>query len=105
MYSVVDGVYGGEQAGYYETGGQNHAMYWSGTSASALDLHSFLPANYTSSAAHGIWSNASGTYIAGEAVNGSFGRTESMLWFQAVPEPGPLLALGLGAVVLLRRRR
>jgi len=69
------GVSGGQQVGGGKgsaTGGADHALLWSGTAASYIDLHSFLPPGYDSSEALGIdsvgnivgWAEAGGVYRA-----------------------------------------
>ena len=49
--SIGQGVDGGSQVGYAFAPGANHAMLWSGSPGSAVDLH---PAGFTSSIALGV---------------------------------------------------
>jgi hypothetical protein len=83
-----------------------HAVIWAGSKDSAVDLHSFLSSDYGWSAANGIWEDGSGIYVVGWAYNLTTDTSEAILWFQPVPEPGSLVALGCGlAALALRRRR
>ena len=53
--SYALGVSGGQQVGYGDhADGTQHALVWTGTAASVVDLHTFLPAGYLSSVATGI---------------------------------------------------
>ncbi len=64
------------------TGGY-HAMLWSGNSAAPVDLHTFLPANYSSSTAMDLLVHADGSLtICGMATNSSFSpaRQEAVAW-------------------------
>ena len=78
-----------------------HAYVWSGTAASGINLHSLLPSNYTTSLAFGI-DSATGN-IVGMAHNGTLNRDEAVMW-SPVPEPSSLLAIGVLAIGLVRRR-
>jgi hypothetical protein len=85
-----------------------HASYWASTSASFEDLQSYLPANFTSSDATGIWTNNAGvSYVVGYAYNSTTSQTEAMLWEQtaSVPEPSSLMAIIPLTLAFLRRRR
>jgi len=64
------------------TGNQNHAMLWSGTADSAIDLNSLLPPGFTMSEATSI--DAAGD-IFGEAFNSA--GVHAVEWVQVVPEP------------------
>jgi hypothetical protein len=51
------GVSGGQQVGYGYgeiTVGYDHALLWTGSADSVVDLHTFLPPEFTTSFAHGI---------------------------------------------------
>ena len=50
-YSYGQGISGSEQAGYGTTGGNYHALFWSGTAAGAVDL---TPSGFTGSFAYDI---------------------------------------------------
>ena len=49
------GVSGGQQVGYGNpTGDGTHALLWTGSADSVVDLHTFLPPEFTDSEAYGI---------------------------------------------------
>ncbi|MFI5386144.1 MAG: PEP-CTERM sorting domain-containing protein [Fimbriimonadales bacterium] len=99
--SEADGIGAGVIAGYGTGASTNnlyHAFAWQGSAA--IDLHPFLPTGYSSSHAYGV-DPVTGQII-GEAVN-NLNRTIAVMW-TPVPEPGTLVALGLGLVLAARRR-
>ena len=97
---------GGQQVGDANVGGQTRASLWSGTAASWVDLSAFLPANYSSSTAQSIWSDASFIYVVGHGFNNLTIRDEALLWTQPIPEPGTASGLiGLGVLFVLKRHR
>jgi hypothetical protein len=105
-YSAAFATTGAHQVGHAATTyNYTHAIIWAGSRESAVDLHSFLSPYYQWSTANGIWEDSSGIYVVGRARNGTTGIDEAILWFQAVPEPGSLVALECGLAVLARRRR
>ena len=63
--STVNAVSGGQQAGGAAVGLWAHASLWSGTAASWVDLHAFVPDEFTSSYARGISSDGVNTYVVG----------------------------------------
>ena len=77
--SVALAVSGGQQVGWTMVG-NGRASLWSGTAASWVDLHAFLPAKFTSSYATSIDHNANGTYIVGSAYNTLTARIEAVMW-------------------------
>jgi hypothetical protein len=91
------------------TGGFDHALLWTGTAASVVDLNAFLPPGFTSSQALDI--DASGD-IVGSASGPAAGPNNyhAFLWqpvAAAVPEPGSLLLLasGVAGLVISEHRR
>jgi hypothetical protein len=82
-----------------------HAVVWSGTADSAVDLHSFLPAS-------GIWSNsAAGTIDASGIIYGNaYGSYQGMsghfiVEWTPVPEPSAMALIALVSFGLVARRR
>ncbi len=78
--SIARGVSGGRQVGEAIVGGTNHASLWSGNAASWVYLHAFLPPEFTSSEAWGIWQDAAVTYVVGKGLNSATGNTEALRW-------------------------
>lgn len=76
-----------------------HALLWEGEYNFVIDLHYFLPDDYVSSHAFGI--DIFGN-IVGCAVNDS-GDYHAVLW-QKVPEPATIMLLGIGAIIILRKK-
>jgi hypothetical protein len=103
--SGASSVFDGHQVGaaLMNATGVYHASLWSGTAASWVDLDAFLPAEFSSSLAHSIWSDGSFIYVAGVGYNTGTERQEALLWTRPVPEPTSLLMLGWGALALRRR--
>lgn len=96
---------GSEQAGLGVINGEEHAMVWSSTAASAVDLHSLLPSGYLFSQARGIAADGS---IFGYAYDGT--SYSAVRWTpNAVPAPeaSATALMGFGAMfyVLQRRRK
>jgi hypothetical protein len=78
-------AFDGQQAGYAHYNGTGthgfHAFIWSGSSATAVDLHNFLPTNkYSYSMAYGIWHDATYTYVVGFAHKIAANRDEAFMW-------------------------
>jgi hypothetical protein len=88
--SYAYGTNGTQQVGR----GDGHALLWSGSADSFIDLHQFLPTGFASSGARGIDSCGN---IVGYATD-NLGYDHAILW--QVPEPATLLLLSLGAAFL-----
>jgi hypothetical protein len=73
-------ISGDRQAGYADFGNGNRAGYWTGSGASFVSLHQFLPARFGSSIARDIYVTASGVWMGGTAFNTQAGRNEAVLW-------------------------
>ena len=83
----------------------DHAGIWSGTAASWVDLHAFLPAGFIQSRADAIWNDGAYTYVAGSAWSETEFNHRAILWVQPVPEPISLGLFVLAAGALSRSRR
>jgi len=77
-----------------------HALLWSGTADSAVDLNDLLPSDLTDSAAFSI--DAAGN-VSGVGLDAA-GNVHAVEWVPT-PEPSSGLLLISGAVLALRRRR
>jgi PEP-CTERM motif len=102
-FSAAQGTNGTQQVGTGSgpaTGNVYHALLWTGSAASAIDLGSLLPATFGESEAYTI----SGDTVYGVAFNQQTGNEDVIVW--TVPEPGAagLLAIG-GGLLAMRRRR
>jgi hypothetical protein len=93
---VSDGL----QVGYVD----GRASLWSGTAASWVDLHTYLPSGFTLSRAEAIWSDGNVIYVVGYAFSPAAFGDEAFLWTSAVPEPSSLCVLGLLALFSILRR-
>lgn len=100
-YSSANGTNGVSQVGYAVFGSTAHAILWNNSSASAVDLNAFLPNGFVGAEAYSIAANGD---IFGYAYTAS-GRTHAVSWTQPVPEPASMIALAIGGLGLLRRRR
>ena len=105
--TIAAATNGSQQVGYSVPavfgGGKEHALLWSGTADSMVDLHQFLPPGFGSSGALGI--DAAGNVVgwASPAVV-NIGQDHAILWLP-VPEPGGLALAALAAPARLTRRR
>jgi hypothetical protein len=85
----------------YWTETDQHAMLWTGTAASAIDLSTLLPANFSSSEATAI--DPTGN-IFGWALDSS-GNYHAIEWSSVTaPEPASLSVLALSTALFARRR-
>lgn len=90
--SIARGVSAGEQVGavFADFVGPGRATLWSGSASSAIDLHAYLPANFSSSFATGISHTAQRTYVIGTGHNDTTDRYEALLWIRCGPLVGDL---------------
>jgi hypothetical protein len=91
------------QVGSARTSGLTHAIAWSGTAVSAVDLHQFVPPQFTQSEARGI--DALGNIVGAAYSDG--GMRHPVMWIP-IPEPLALVALPMMLLSLWRvpyRRR
>lgn len=98
------GVSQGKQVGRLFSAGTGHAVIWSGTAGSWVDLDSILPVNYSQSNALGVWTDGQTIQVAGYAYNNTLNRTEAILWTNTVPEPASFAFLAIGLPLLVLRR-
>ena len=91
---------GVNQVGYAGAAGDEHALRWSGTEASRLDLHQFLPRDFENSVATGVDENGN---IVGYGTLLGVG-TVPLVW-TPVPEPTTVAVLAVGLFVLAMRKR
>jgi hypothetical protein len=103
-YSVALAANATQQVGYGRsasaTASLDRAFVWSGTAASVVNLHSYLPGGYVESWAYGI--DASGNVV-GRARDGA--GDHAVMWKVLVPEPGTCAALAAGLLAIRRRKR
>jgi hypothetical protein len=85
--SVAYAVDAGVQVGAAKNIGEPfyRAFLWMGTAASALSLHSLLPADFNASEARDVWVDAGTIHVAGFGYNGTTARTEALLWVYVPP--------------------
>jgi hypothetical protein len=94
------------QVGYVSLPGANgRASLWSGSAASIVNLHSFLPSRYVGSVAHSVWSSNGTTYVFGIAGNSETEQGEAILWTQSVPEPSTVFFIASGFLGILSSKR
>jgi hypothetical protein len=113
-FSRATGIFGTDVVGTGKFNGFDHALLWHGSASNYVDLNKFLPAGYTNAFAQGIDANGDIAGVAFTATDqqGIFGTPHAFLWRPApVPEAssaallGLLLALGLGTVLIARKRK
>ncbi len=94
------------QAGFATFGPYRHALLWFGSADDYIDLQFALGSRYRQSEARSIWTDGSTILVAGTAVDWP-GYSHPVLWRLAVPEPGTglLLAVALGVLAVVKRRR
>jgi hypothetical protein len=82
--SVAYATNGSVQAGYATTQGA-HAGIWFGTPDSFLDLHQYLPTNYSSSVAYAVHQEGDTIYVGGFARQSLGGAEEAFMWVGTAP--------------------
>lgn len=100
--STIQGMNATNQVGSanFPSNNGSHAMLWAGTATNYLDLHSYLPSNYTFSSANSIDEFGN---IVGVAGNNDF--RHAVMWVNVVPEPTTLAFLGLVLLQFLKKRK
>jgi PEP-CTERM motif len=90
--SEASGVSDGQQVGVGFTADGAHALLWTGSAESVVDLNAFLPPGFTEAFAFGIDAE-------GNIVGTAFGPAGShaILWKPTVvPEPSTIVLFGIG---------
>ncbi|MGI8922831.1 MAG: hypothetical protein ACR2HJ_02125 [Fimbriimonadales bacterium] len=82
-YGRAHGVHDGTQVG--NSFGTDHACLWYGTPGSRVDLGAFLPPEFYTSEARGIWHDGVFTYVVGLAH--VVGRDEAVMWVSRASAP------------------
>lgn len=77
--SAAFAVHGNEQVGLVVSN-DDRAALWSGTAGSYVDLHAFLPREFSWSLASGISHDGGYTYVVGYGWNSKRQRQEALMW-------------------------
>lgn len=89
-----------------QIGGAAHAYLWMGSAESGIDLHTYLPGWFTSTATGISYGPGGDLYISGYGLNASGGLEAFVLYGpEPVPEPGTIAILAGAATLLTARRR
>jgi hypothetical protein len=85
--SAAMAAYNGLQVGSAQIDGVMHASLWNWTAPSVpwqwVNLHAFLPWNFTESYASGIWGDDAYIYVVGWGRNSATGRDEALMWVKS----------------------
>lgn len=102
--SLLNATDGTRQVGWARINNRLHAGLWTGTAASFFDLHTLLPASFTTSEARAVWTDATGVHVLGHAQDLS-DSSHAILWTFVVPAPGATALFSIAALALASRRR
>lgn len=90
--SAAMAAYNGLQVGSAQIDGAMRASLWNWTAPGVpwqwVNLHAFLPSNYTESYASGIWGDESHIYVVGWGRNNATGRDEALMWVKSSQPTG-----------------
>lgn len=98
--TTLDGLHGGS---VYFTGLKRAAVWISDSPDGFVDMHAFLPHDYTESAIEAIGRVGDTFYVSGWAHRSD--HVEAMLWVGTIPAPGALALVSFLGLVAARRRR
>lgn len=106
-FQVGMAVYGGSVGVTgNQIGGEAHAYLWMGSAESGIDLHTYLPGWFTSTASGISYGPGGDLYISGYGLSPN-GSLDAFLLYgpNPVPEPGTIVLLSGGVALLAARRR
>jgi hypothetical protein len=101
-WSEILGTDGRYHAGQAYVGGFPHAHLWL-PDGGTVDLHSYLPLNYTYSEARDVYTDGSHIYVVG--MGAASGDISAWMWVGTVPSPSPATALIIAGSLAASRRR
>jgi hypothetical protein len=62
-----------------------HAALWRGSAGTWLDLHQFVPSDFSTSFARDVWTDGTSIRVVGFGLNTTTQRYEALLWTYAPP--------------------
>ncbi|MGI8923508.1 MAG: hypothetical protein ACR2HJ_05620 [Fimbriimonadales bacterium] len=87
-HSYAYAVHDGQQVGFLAVfNGTLRASLWTGTAGSRVDLQRFLPPQFDSSVARGVWRDGAFTYVVGFGHNPKVPRYEALMWVSRASAP------------------
>lgn len=102
-WSEILGTDGQYHVGQAHIGGPPRALLWL-PDGGTVDLHSYLPPNYTYSEARDVYTDASHIYVVG--MGAASGDIRAWMWVGTVPSPAPATMLIMAAsLAAIRRHR